>query len=120
MQLQPKHRRVRLVDIDGVFFRQTTGDGKVSEPKLLPGSLERVNAWFEDGDIVIFWTARVSEYAEITRAQLDSVGAKYHGILFDKPLADEIHVYDDANMVIHQLPRDVGLEHQNKNIDVHL
>lgn len=109
MNLMPSFKRVRIVDVDGVLFRQGTGD-KIGEPELLPGSLERVNEWFDAGDLVVLWTARAPIYRDLTTHQLDSFGFKYHQVILGKPLSNEIHIYDDKLIVAHKLEMNAGLE----------
>lgn len=109
MKFEPRFPIVRLVDIDGVVFRQFTSV-KIVEPELLPGSFERINAWFDAGDHIVFFSARSPEYYELTMKQLDSVGLKYHRLILGKPLGGQIHLYDDADFHLHLLKRNEGLE----------
>ena len=109
MNIMPTFGIVRIIDIDGVIFRQLHND-KPTELEPLPGSVEQINEWFDDGDLVVIWTARSPVYAGVTRDQLDSFGVKYHYLLLGKPLSDEIHIYDDKIIISHKLEMNAGLE----------
>lgn len=114
MQHKPLYKTVRLVDIDGTtLFQGPTQPGLDYAPGYsmvpLPNSQEIINQWYEQGDIVIFWTARSKCYEEITRAQLDSLGYKYHDILMDKPYTKDLHIYDNNLITVYKVEKNIGL-----------
>ena len=108
MEFVPKHRVVRVVDIDGVIFELRPS---VLHKDVVPlsDSIETINKWFENGDYVCIWTSRAKCYEESTRKELDEVGLKYHELILGKPLGDIVEIYDDMKIVAHHLPRNHGL-----------
>lgn len=111
MAIQPyKKKCVRIIDIDGTVIHKVQGDSTFSvEPLALPGALKRVDKWFDNGDYIVFWTARPSAFKEQTLATLDKLGFRYHEVVFDKPYSHEIHFYDDNLMEAHKVVRDMGI-----------
>jgi len=109
MNLSPEFSRVRIIDIDGVILRQGHGD-RFATPETLPGSVEQINEWFDDGDLIVLWTSRVPSYYSMTIDQLDLFGVKYHYLITNKPLSNEIHIYDDKIIISHKLEMNAGLE----------
>jgi hypothetical protein len=104
------HNRVRVIDIDGtVFKRRSSGNDFQYEPETLPGCIEVINGWFDAGDYICFWTGRPSEYREVTRRQLDSVGFKYHELLMDKPITKNMIIYDDNPIIVVKLDENKGV-----------
>jgi hypothetical protein len=53
---------------------------------------QKVNALYEQGNTIIYWTARGSrsgiDWYDLTKQQLDDWGAKYHDLRCDKPYYD--------------------------------
>jgi hypothetical protein len=111
MPLEPvKHRRTRIIDVDGTVVRKKAPKDYFSEPTLaLPGAVEQVNRWYEEGDYIIFWTARPKEYLLRTMDMLDKLGFYYHELVCGKPYCHEIHIYDDNPVLFHQVERDEGV-----------
>ena len=62
--------------------------------------IEKVNKLYDDGNRIVYWTARGSrsgkDWYKLTESQLESWGAKYHELRCDKPYYDVF--YDDKNM----------------------
>jgi hypothetical protein len=88
-----------FVDIDGVLVENSS---EYFEPKLgvslgLTKNIETINRLFDSGKAhIILITSRRSIYNEITEAQLQELGAKYHRIIYDLPHAQRILVNDFA------------------------
>lgn len=73
-----------LVDIDGtICSEERTFEKSLAVP--LPGAVERINQWHEQGHVIIFWTARGWEQYRMTKKWLDDNGFKYDQILMGKP-----------------------------------
>ena len=78
---------VYLVDIDGTI----SDDIKNEESHLygsagvLPHSKEVLNKWYDEGNIITFFTAREEKDREVTETWLNENGYKYHGLIMDKP-----------------------------------
>ena len=80
-------KKIWLIDIDGTVCDDIPNE----TPELFetagvyPDALEQVNKWYDAGDTVYFFTARLEEHREATEEWMEKHGFKYHGILFNKP-----------------------------------
>jgi hypothetical protein len=54
-----------------------------------------INSWYEQGNVITFFTSRLSEHAEITEKWLDKMGFKYHAVLYNKPRGGNYHWVDN-------------------------
>lgn len=86
---------IYIVDIDNtICLTQKNADGKWdylnSQP--LQYRIDRVNELYDEGNNIIYWTARGSgsgiDWTELTKQQLDSWGCKYHEVRLGKPSYD--------------------------------
>jgi hypothetical protein len=97
----------RFVDIDGTICITPGTDYEEAEP--IRERIEKFNAFFDAGDVIVYWSARGAktgrDWTELTYQQLKQWGAKYHSVRFDKPLFDVL--YDDKAEKIDPPP--VGL-----------
>jgi len=79
-----------FVDIDGTICTNTYGEYANAKP--LHTNIAKVNQLYDNGNEIIYWTARGStsgiDWTELTIAQLNSWGAKYHELKMDKPFYD--------------------------------
>jgi len=79
--------KVFLIDIDGTIC----DDIKNEESYLyltaqsLPNAKEIINKWYDEGNIITFFTARESKDRTVTEGWLKQNGFKYHGLVMDKP-----------------------------------
>lgn len=84
-------------DLDGTLCDTFGSDYENSQPKI--DRILRVNQLFNEGHIVIIFTARGStsglNWTELTRHQLMNWGVQYHQLILGKPSAD-IYVDDKA------------------------
>ena len=93
--------KIIYVDIDETIC-DTPGDDVrdyySSTPR--PETILKVNKLYDDGNQIVYWTARGSrsgkDWYKLTESQLESWGAKYHELRCDKPYYDVF--YDDKNM----------------------
>ncbi len=75
-----------LIDIDGtICTEERTFERPLAKP--LQNAKEKVNALYDAGHTIIFWTARGWEQYKITAKWLQDNGFKYHQILMGKPQA---------------------------------
>jgi uncharacterized HAD superfamily protein len=79
--------KILLIDIDGTVSSDVKNEDShlYSEAEVLPGSLETINKWYEEGAHITFFTARQSKDREVTEKWLNDNGFKYHGLIMDKP-----------------------------------
>ena len=86
-----------LIDIDGTI----TEDVPNEEPermltcKPFPDALEILNKWFDEGQIITFFTSRTEEHRNFTETWLKKHGFKYHGLLMNKPRGGNYHWIDN-------------------------
>jgi len=87
-----------VFDIDGTVCTNTFGDYESAQP--FENRIKKVNELYDSGHQIIFLTARgmgrsnnsvefaYSNFYELTKAQLDSWGVKYHKLFLGKPSGD--------------------------------
>jgi len=79
-----------IVDIDGTICETVDGDYDNSRP--LEDRIAKINALYEDGHVIIYWTARGTvsgkDWSGLTRQQLLSWGCKFHELRMKKPAYD--------------------------------
>lgn len=86
-----------LIDIDGTICDDVPNE----EPERMvtavpyPDALETLNRWFDQGQIITFFTSRTEDLREITVEWLNRHGFKYHGILMGKPRGGNYHWIDN-------------------------
>jgi hypothetical protein len=87
------------IDIDETIAN-TPEDRNYSLSTPIKENIEKANQYYEDGHTVVYWTARGTatgfDWANITKDQLKTWGAKYHDLKFGKPVYDLF--IDDKNM----------------------
>ena len=85
------------VDIDGTVCTNTYGKYDQAEP--LYEVIAKVNALYDEGHDIIFFTARGTttgkDWRDLTEKQFNQWGVKYHKIIFGKPEAN-IFIDDKA------------------------
>jgi len=79
--------KVFLIDIDGTICDDIKNEDSHLYPsaKHFPDALRIINKWYDEGDVITFFTARQSKDREVTEAWLMEKGFKYHGLVMDKP-----------------------------------
>jgi hypothetical protein len=86
----PPHSKRYIVDIDGTICETVDGDYDNSRP--LEDRIAKINALYEDGHVIIYWTARGmisgKDWSGLTRQQLLSWGCKFHELRMKKPAYD--------------------------------
>ena len=79
--------KVFLIDIDGTIC----DDIKNEESHLYPTAnhyepaLLIIIKWYDEGNVITFFTAREGKDKEVTELWLKEKGVKYHGLVMDKP-----------------------------------
>ena len=89
---------IYFVDIDGTICSDTKGNYHKAEP--LVDKIEAVNKLYDEGNTIIYWTARGMTRAEgnihvayqlcydLTRQQLSDWGVKFNELRMGKPYYD--------------------------------
>ena len=86
----PLHSKKYIVDIDGTICETIDGDYDNSRP--LNYRIAKINALYDDGHVIIYWTARGAQsgkdWSRLTYQQLRSWGCKFHELRMNKPHYD--------------------------------
>jgi len=86
-----------LIDIDGTICDDIPNE----EPERMvtcdpfPDALEIINKWYDEENIITFFTSRTEETRDITETWLKKHGFKYHGLLMNKPRGGNYHWIDN-------------------------
>lgn len=89
--------KIIYVDIDETicFYKeQQPLDGIKNYSEAIPNyeNINKINKLFEEGNVIIYWTARGSrskiDWHKFTKNQLESWGAKFSDLKCDKPYYD--------------------------------
>ena len=86
-----------LIDIDGTITYDVPNEEPERMSVVLPytGAVETLNRWFDEGNVVTFFTSRTEDVRDITEAWLNEHGFKYHGLLMGKPRGGNYHWVDN-------------------------
>jgi len=87
--------KVFLIDIDGTICDDIPNEDShlYTSAKPFPDALRIINKWYNEGDIITFFTARESKDRTVTEKWLEKNGFKYHGLVMDKPRIKEGQTY---------------------------
>jgi hypothetical protein len=87
------------IDIDETIC-ETPKSRDYAKAIPLQENIEKANKLFEEGNTVIYWTARGTgtgiDWSDLTKSQLAIWGVRYHDLKFGKPVYDLF--IDDKNM----------------------
>ena len=86
-----------LIDIDGTITEDVPNEEPWRMETCLPydGSVEMINTWYDNGDLITFFTSRTESHRKVTEEWLHKHGYKYHGILMNKPRGGQYHWIDN-------------------------
>lgn len=102
-------KTIWLLDIDGTVCEDIPNEEawRFSSAEPLPGSLEKVLELYERGDRITFFTARTSEYSDVTEEWLNTHGFPYESVVYNKPRileGEEYHWVDNRSVFASYLP----------------
>ena len=87
------------VDIDETICTKSE-DLDYAKAKPIKERIQRINKLFDQGNTIIYWTARGTmtkiDWREVTEKQFKNWGVKYHDLKFGKPAYDLF--IDDKNI----------------------
>jgi hypothetical protein len=88
-------QKLFLIDIDGTICDDILNEDSHLYPdaNVFPKALEIINKWYDEGNIITFFTARETKDREVTLQWLDKHGFKYHGLVMDKPRINDQQEY---------------------------
>jgi len=86
-----------IIDIDGTICDDVPNEEpeRMATCKPYPDALKTINGWFEDGHIITYLTARLTEHYDVTKEWLDKHGFKYHALMVGKPRGGNYHFIDN-------------------------
>ena len=86
----PQHSKRYIVDIDGTICETVDGDYENSRP--LADRIAQINALYDEGHTIVYWTARGAvsgkNCSALTYRQLVSWGCRFHELRMGKPAYD--------------------------------
>lgn len=87
-------KRVYLIDIDGTICDDIRNEESHLYPTAKPfeGSKEEINKLYDEGNKIVFFTARENKDRDITIEWLNTHGFNFHDLIMDKP---RIKGYDE-------------------------
>ena len=76
-----------LIDIDGTICEDIPNEEshRYHNAEHFPDALKIINKWYDEGNVITFFTARESKDRSETELWLKDKGFKYHGLVMDKP-----------------------------------
>jgi uncharacterized HAD superfamily protein len=79
--------KVFLIDIDGTICDDIKNEEShlYSTANHFEPALVIINKWYDEGNVITFFTAREGKDREVTEQWLKDKGFKYHGLVMDKP-----------------------------------
>jgi uncharacterized HAD superfamily protein len=113
----PAHIRNYLVDIDGTVCEDIPNEEpeRMTGAEMLPGALETLNKWYDEGHIITFFTSRTEEHRAVTEEWLHSKGFKYQTLLVGKPRGGNYHWIDNAPVQVMNMKEDFWKFNLSKN-----
>jgi hypothetical protein len=86
---------IMLIDIDGTICDDIPNEMSHTFPDAepLPGAIEKINNWREEGAEIHFFTARTEEHRKVTEEWLDKWGFNYNSLVMNKPRISEGQEY---------------------------
>ena len=82
-------------DIDNTVLTQGSPDANYVDADLMPEMVSIVNALYDDGHEIYFFTARHFKHFVYTDTFLKNCGFKYHGLVMNK-ISCDLYVDDKA------------------------
>ena len=89
-----------MIDIDGVVCEHVPNEFPelMKTASELPGARDWINARYDEGNYICFFTARLERHRKITDKWLKDHGFKFHQIVFGKPRGGNYHYIDRAHV----------------------
>ena len=86
-----------LIDIDGTVGEDIPNEEpeRMVTAEAFPDAIRTINAWYDAGHRICFFTARTELHREITETWLSEKGFRYHSLLMGKPRGGNYHWIDN-------------------------
>lgn len=93
----PPHIKNFLIDIDGTICDDIPNEEpwRMPDAQVYPEALRTINAWYDEGHIITFFTSRTEEHREVTEAWLLKNEFRFHGLVMGKPRGGNYHWIDN-------------------------
>jgi uncharacterized HAD superfamily protein len=87
--------KVFLIDIDGTICDDIRNEDSHLYPyaKPISGSLEQINKWWDEGNVIVFFTAREEKDRLTTEKWLTDNGFKFNSLIMNKPRIKDGQTY---------------------------
>jgi len=87
--------KVFLIDIDGTICDDIKNEDShlFSSAKPFKNALNIINKWYDEGNIITYFTARENKDRKVTEDWLKDNSFKYHGLIMDKPRIKDNQIY---------------------------
>jgi hypothetical protein len=104
----PPHIKNYLVDIDGTICEDIPNEEpeRMATAEVFPSALDTLNTWYDEGNIITFFTSRTEEHRAVTEEWLKKNGFKYHTLLLGKPRGGNYHWIDNAPVQVMNMKED--------------
>ena len=96
----PENVKNYLIDIDGTICDDIPNEEpeRMLTAQVYPDALALINKWYDEGQIITFFTSRLEEHRAYTEQWLKDNKFNYHGIMFGKPRGGNYHWIDDRSV----------------------
>jgi len=86
-----------IIDIDGTICDDVPNEEpeRMATCEVYPDALKTINGWYDEGHIITFLTARLTDHYDVTKEWLDNNGFKYHQLMVGKPRGGNYHFIDN-------------------------
>lgn len=86
-----------LIDIDGTICDDIPNEEpeRMEYAQVYPDALETLNKWYDEGNVICFFTSRTEEHRVVTEKWLEKNGFKYHDMIMGKPRGGNYHWIDN-------------------------
>ena len=86
-----------LIDIDGTVGEDIPNEepDRMVTAEAFPDAIRTINAWYDSGHRICFFTARTEHHRGITETWLKEKGFRYHTLLMGKPRGGNYHWIDN-------------------------
>lgn len=90
-----ENNKIILCDIDGTCCDDISNEDShlYATANHFPDALEILNKWYDDGNIITFFTAREEKDRDVTESWLKEKGFRFHGLIMGKPRCTDDQEY---------------------------
>lgn len=106
-----------FVDIDGTLIKYRKFDQLgIVDPEPIQSVVDKINSEYDLGSHIVITTARPVEFELLTKQELESIGVKYHQIIFGIGRGTR-YIVNDRDPKAPEIDRAVGINiNRNKGL----